>query len=114
MYEVYLSTQSQMLKSRLGLTYLADKNINLEVIDYIKDGLDMELLEQVSKALSLFPTEFIRKKEAKELGVLNEEYSFEEWLQIIIDHPRLLERPILMGENKAVIGRPAENFDQII
>ena len=101
-------------KSRLGLTYLADKNINLEVIDYIKDGLDMELLEQVSKALSLFPTEFIRKKEAKELGVLNEEYSFEEWLQIIIDHPRLLERPILMGENKAVIGRPAENFDQII
>ena len=100
-------------KSRLGLDYLIEKNRKLDVIDYIKVGLIKTEVADLSEKLSLPPSHFIRKNDLKKHGLThcNDE---ESWATLLVEHPYLLERPILVNNQKAAIGRPLENFDSIL
>ncbi len=103
-------------KSREGLQYLQDKNIQPEIIDYTKDGFDPTELARVIK-LSGEPLEnFIRKneKEYKELGLKDRNLSIEEFARIAAEHPKLLQRPIVESRGKAVLARPASRIDEIL
>jgi arsenate reductase len=103
-------------KSREGLELLKKKGISLHIKDYLKEGLSVAEISNLSKLLNLPPQEFVRKKEEiyKELKLDEKHLTFKEWCQIIADNPKLLERPILSTNKKAVIGRPTENLLTLI
>ncbi len=102
-------------KSREGIKYLESKKINFEVIDYIKNNLSSEQIRNILKKLQLKPIELVRKNEAiwKE-KYKGKDFSDEQLIKILINEPKLIERPIIVSEKLAVIGRPAENIDKLL
>lgn len=103
-------------KSRAGLGFLQDKNLNLTIKEYLKVPLFSEELLELFSFFDNDPTTLLRKKEDlyKELGLDNKILTLKEWAEVLIKHPQLLERPILKIGNKAAIGRPTENFLTIL
>lgn len=102
-------------KSREGVKYLESKKINFEVIDYIKNNLSSEQIRNILKKLQLKPIELVRKNEAiwKE-KYKGKEFTDEQLIKILSNEPKLIERPIIVYEKLAVIGRPAENIDKLL
>ena len=101
-------------KSRQALAILQKQNIDVQIKLYLQDGIDADEVVDLSKKLAMHPSEFVRKGEQayKDLGT--DEFSIEEWSAIIEEHPILLERPILVLNDRAVIGRPPEKILTII
>ena len=104
------------LKSREALKILEERNIDFEVVDYLKDGLKEKMLASLPKLLGLNYSEMIRTKEDayKELGLAGKNLSDKQWVSTLMKNPILLERPILIHENRAVIGRPTEKLLEIL
>ena len=96
-------------KSREVLSLLDSRTLNVEIKDYIKQGLEEDEVVLLSKKLELFPTEFIRKSETAYNALSTHDLSFEEWVNIICENPILLQRPIVVVGSRAVIARPKEN-----
>ncbi|MDB4837997.1 arsenate reductase (glutaredoxin) [Marinomonas sp.] len=97
-------------KSRQTLQLLEENNIQADIRLYLKDTPSMIELEQLLTQLGLSAIELMRTKEAiyKELG-LSKESTDGERLQAMLDHPKLIERPIVIHNNKAKLGRPPES-----
>jgi len=102
-------------KSREGIKYLESKKINFEVIDYIKNNLSSEQIRNILKKLQLKPIELVRKNEAiwKE-KYKGKNFTDDQLIKILSSEPKLIERPIIVSEKLAVIGRPAENIDKLL
>ncbi len=112
MYKIYHN--SRCSKSRAGLTYLKDKSVNFQTIEYLKTGLKMEHLDEILLKTNLKPLDLIRTHEdlyKKELKGKN--FTDQEWKKIIIDNPRLLKRPIVIKDKKACHAVPAEMIDDL-
>ncbi|MES9846601.1 MAG: arsenate reductase (glutaredoxin) [Candidatus Sedimenticola sp. PURPLELP] len=97
-------------KSRQTLQLLQDQGVEPEITEYLKTPPDAATLEKILDMLGLEPRDLMRKKEAeyKEAGLDNIELSREQLIQAMIDHPKLIERPIVIKDGKAAIGRPPE------
>ena len=106
----------QCSKSRTTLQFLKDKNIEPTVVEYLKSPPDAKTLDKLLNKLGMEPRDLMRKHEAeyKENQLDNISLSREELIQAMIDHPRLIERPIVVIDNKAAIGRPLENVMDIL
>ena len=102
-------------KSREGIKYLESKKINFEVIDYIKNNLSLDQIRNILKKLQFKPIELVRKNEAiwKE-KYKGKDFTNDQLIKILSDEPKLIERPIIVSEKLAVIGRPAENIDKLL
>ena len=102
-------------KSREGLTLLDNNKIHYEIIEYLKTPFKKEELIQLLTYLKMTPMDFIRKGESiyKE-KIKGKNLSDDEIIHVMIEEPKLIERPILLNKNKAVVGRPAENLLKII
>jgi len=101
-------------KSRLGLDYLKTKTEDFEVIDYLKTGLTKETLQQIIQRLNVKPVELVRTQEEYFKQQLKGKiFSDEEWIQIIIENPKLLKRPIIVNKYKAVWADPADLTDKL-
>ncbi|MBI1223026.1 MAG: arsenate reductase (glutaredoxin) [Bacteroidetes bacterium] len=97
-------------KSRTALGILKDNGIDPDIREYLKNPPTKQELEAVIKKLGISPLELIRQGES----IFKEKYkgknlSDTEWIEAMLTHPILIERPIFIKENKAVIGRPPEN-----
>ena len=105
-------------KSRQTLKLLEDVNIKLDIIDYLKDTPSVEELDYICRLLGVEPQLVIRVNEKlfSELGLsLNDKRKTrKQWLQILRDNPKLIERPIVIYRKKAIIGRPPERVYDII
>lgn len=103
-------------KSRAALALLTEKNINFETILYLENPPTTGKLAQIISLLDL-PTarQLMRTGEAiyKELGLANIDDE-QTLLAAMSNNPKLIERPILVGDNKAAIGRPLENITAIL
>ncbi len=95
-------------KSREALDLLKSNGVQVTIKLYLRDGIDSEEVVELSKKLGRHPSEFIRKNEPVYKALETDEFSIEEWADIIENNPILLERPILVVGNQAVIGRPPE------
>ena len=102
-------------KSREGIKYLESKKINFEVIDYIKNNLSSKQIRNILKKLQLKPIELVRKNEViwKE-KYKGKDFTDDQLMKILSNEPKLIERPIIVSEKLAVIGRPAENIDKLL
>lgn len=103
-------------KSRKTLELLEENNIKPTIIEYLQTPPTMQELEEIAAMLELHPRDFIRKRESayKENQLDNPELTEEELLTAMANNPILIERPIVVCNNKAVIGRPPENVLEII
>ncbi len=97
-------------KSRQTLALLESEGITPTVIEYLKTPLDAKAIQQLLSQLGLSPRELLRKGEAiyKELGLKEASLSDEALIEAMVNHPKLIERPIVVHNNKAAIGRPPE------
>ena len=91
---------------------LSEKNIKPTIIEYIKNPPSANEIKKIADKLNLHPQEFLRKndKRYKELNLSEFNGSKEELFQIIAENSRIMERPIIATDTKAVIGRPPENI----
>lgn len=103
-------------KSREARDILNELGIEFDTIDYLKDGLKEKLILALPSLLKLSYSEMIRSKEEvyKELKIADKKLLDEEWVKILMKHPILLERPILIHNGRAVIARPPELLKTIL
>lgn len=102
-------------KSRAGLQYLQDKNVDFEVVEYLKNPVSIEELEDLMMKLNKKPSEMVRtQEEIYKKQFKGKSFTDHEWLRIIVENPKLLKRPIIAKEYKAVWGDPAENIEEIL
>ena len=102
-------------KSREGLKYLESKKINFKIIEYFKNNLSSEQIRNILKKLQFKPIELVRKNEViwKE-KYKGKDFTDDQLIKILSNEPKLIERPIIVSEKLAVIGRPAENIDKLL
>ena len=102
-------------KSREGLTFLSEKNVHPKVREYLKDILTHHEVRTILDKLQIKPDELMRKNEAIfKSEIKGKKLTDDELIIKMVEYPRLIERPILVHGNRAVIGRPAENLMSII
>lgn len=97
-------------KSRETLQLIQEKGGEVEVIEYLNNIPSKEELTHLIQLLGITAEQLLRKGEA----VFKENFkgktmSNEEWIEVMIANPKLIERPIVVKGNKAVLGRPPEN-----
>jgi arsenate reductase len=96
-------------KSREALKLLQDEGCNIKIIDYLKNIPTKKELTDILTKLGLQAFDIVRKKESIYLEKFKTKtFTNDEWLQLLIENPILIERPIVIDGYKAVIGRPPE------
>ncbi|THD67809.1 arsenate reductase (glutaredoxin) [Robertkochia marina] len=102
-------------KSREGLQILEESGQSFEIIKYLENVPREEELKQVLQYLNMAPIDLVRKSES----VWKENYkgktmTDEEIIKAMTTHPKLIERPIVVKNSKAVLGRPPENIKSLL
>lgn len=103
-------------KSRATLQILEEKNIEPVVVEYLKTPPDAKTLDDLLAKLGMDPRDLMRKQEDeyKENHLDDESLSREDLIAAMIKFPKLIERPIVVANNKVVIGRPPEKVLDIL
>lgn len=101
-------------KSRAGLKYLRENNIEHEVFEYLKQPVTAFTLKTLLDKMGKNPLDVVRtqEKEYKE-NLKGKEISNEELLEFMAKHPKLLKRPIVEGDDNAVIAQPPEEIEKL-
>ena len=103
-------------KSRAALQLLRDRGVEPTVIEYLQDPPDPEALDHLLTLLGVEPRDAMRKqeKEYKDLKLDDPKLTRKQLVAAMAQHPILIERPIVVRGNKAVIGRPPERVEEIL
>jgi arsenate reductase len=103
-------------KSRQTLSLLEEKGIEPTVVEYLKDPPDAKTLKGLLKKLGLRPKDIIRRKEEpfKTLGLAEKLEDDQSLIAAMVQHPILIERPIVVSGSAARIGRPPESVLEIL
>ncbi len=102
-------------KSCEGLKYLKEKNVVFQIVKYIEEGISKLEIKEILLKLNKKPHEIVRIQEdyfKKELK--GKHFTDDEWIQILIENPKLIQRPIIVGKYKAVIAQPPALSDILI
>ena len=100
----------------MTMELLADKGFQADVVEYLKTPPTAEELEEILQMLKLQPRELMRTHEAeyKDNNLADESLSREQLIAAMVNFPKLIERPIVINNGKAAIGRPVENVIEIL
>ncbi len=103
-------------KSRQTLEILKGQNVDVEIIEYLKTSPDARTLKQILSYLEIPARELLRKGESayKEGGLDDRNLSEDELIAAMVEHPILIERPVVVNNGKAAIGRPPESVLDIL
>ena len=106
---------SRCSKSREYLNLLEHSGVEFEIIKYLETPPTFDELEALIGKLGINPIELIRKKEKLWLeNFKNKVFTSKELIQIMVSNPILIERPIVVNGNKAVVARPIEKTSEIL
>ncbi len=102
-------------KSRICLEFLQAEKMDFVLLSYLKQPLSRQELTVLLSKLEMSPSELVRKnevifKEAAKTKVLSEE----DILQLMLDNPKLIERPIVEVDGKAIVARPIERLEAFL
>lgn len=103
-------------KSREGLKYLKEKQVEFEIREYLKNPLKKVELKDILKKLNFSADDLLRKKETiyKELIKGNPNPNEDTLINWMLENPKLIERPIIINEQKAIVARVKEKIDDIL
>lgn len=99
----------QCSKSNAALDLIIQKGINAEIIDYLQNTPSKDELRNILIMLDMKPFDIVRKNEfTYQEKFVGQHFTDEQWVDILLQYPELIERPIVVQNNKAIIARPAE------
>ena len=101
-------------KCRNALHYLEDKGFKPEIVEYLKDTPTVEELKDILKTLGLKAKQLVRTSEGLYIEKFKDRnLTNQQWLKALVKYPQLIERPVILHNGKAVIGRSAEELLKI-
>lgn len=103
-------------KSRQTLDLLHQHAIEPDVVEYLKTPPDARQLERILDLLGIEPRQLMRRDEAeyRDNGLDDPALSRAQLIQAMVDHPKLIQRPIVISGNRAALGRPPEQVLEIL
>ncbi len=95
---------------------LRESGVSFEKVNYYIQPLTRKKLTELLRKMNLKPRDLLRKSEPvyKELGLAEDKFSDSELIALMIEHPDLLQRPIVERGDRAVLGRPTENLKELL
>ncbi len=103
-------------KCRATLKLLNERGADFEAINYYEVPLTAGQLRELLKKLGISARELLRRDEpiAQELGIGKKDFPEEELIELMVKHPDLIQRPIVVRGEKAVLGRPVEKVNALL
>ena len=101
-------------KSRQTLGLLEERGIEPEIIEYLSHPPTVDELKNILAMLGKGPRDIMRKKEAKEAGLDDAALDDEALIRGMVENPIVMERPIVINDGKAAMGRPPESVLEIL
>jgi arsenate reductase len=103
-------------KSRTALRILNERGVEFDSVNYYETPLTAEELRGLVDRLGISPRDLLRKDEQayRELKLGQRDLSDDEIISLMIDNPDLMQRPIVVRGNRAVLGRPPENVEELL
>ena len=103
-------------KCRATLGILEECAVEFDSINYYETPLNVEELRGLINKLGISPRDLMRKGEQlyRDLGLGERELSDDELIKLMVENPDLMERPIVVRGDKAVLGRPPENVQELL
>jgi arsenate reductase len=116
MSELFIYHNPRCSKSRQTLALLEEQGVKPEVIEYLKTPPSVASLSKIIAQLGISARQLLRKDEAeyKDLNLADESLSEQQLIQAMCENPKLMERPIVIYNGKAKIGRPPEAVLEIL
>ena len=101
--------------SRAGLEYLKEKTDDFEIRFYLKEPITKDEVKEILLKSNVSPEELVRKQEDYYKKMLKgKTFNTDEWIKILVDNPKLIQRPIVVGKLKAVLANPPQEVDKLI
>lgn len=103
--------------SRKALDVLRESGVDFEIVEYLKNPPTAAELNRIVKGLNKEPTDILRTKDKrfKELNLSKKERrSQDEWIDLMVQNPSIIERPIVINGNRVALGRPPESVKDIL
>lgn len=103
-------------KSRGALEILNDRGVPCDVVAYLQSPPDRKTLEEILTLLDVAPTRLVRRdRRFAELGLADADCETKEQVvDLLLEHPELMERPVVVKGERAVIGRPSERVLELL
>lgn len=102
-------------KSRAALELVRDAGVELPIREYLHDPLSIDELRRIVQLLALRPIDIVRRSEPQYAALaLGDATPDDDVLRAMAEHPILIERPILVRNGRAVVGRPPESVKEIL
>jgi arsenate reductase len=103
-------------KSRGALEILTEQDVDFETVEYLTEPVDRATLERIVALLPDDPADLVRKdKNFKSLGLDAADYTdAESVVALLLAHPELMQRPVFVAGERAIIGRPSENVLELL
>ncbi|HEX5842364.1 MAG TPA: arsenate reductase (glutaredoxin) [Pseudomonas sp.] len=103
-------------KSRSALQLLEERGLTPSIVRYLETPPDAAQLQELLRKLGLSPRQLLRsgEEEYQQLNLANPALSDAQLIEAMVSHPKLIERPILVAGDKAVVGRPPEKVLEIL
>ncbi|HNS29636.1 MAG TPA: ArsC/Spx/MgsR family protein [Tenuifilaceae bacterium] len=100
--------------SRSGLEYLKSKTTDIQVREYLKDPITKGEIKEILLKTNLAPHKLAREQEEYyRKNLKGKNFNEDEWIQIYMENPKLIKRPIVVGKLKAVIAIPPQEMDKL-
>ena len=113
MYKIYHNPRCR--KSREALSLLEDLGLKIVVVNYLTEPLSKSKLQEILVKIKLKPSQLIRKNEADWKAVPNRnELTQDQILDVLVEFPKTIERPIVTYKDKGVLARPLENLISLL
>ena len=111
--EVYQKPTCSKCRATIGL--LKERGASFEAINYYETPLTEQRLRGLIEKLGIAPRDLLRKGEQvyRDLNLARREVSADELIRLMVENPDLIQRPIVVRGNKAVLGRPPENVEEL-
>ncbi len=116
MSEITIYHNPRCSKSRQTLQLLRDRGVEPRIVEYLEDPPDAPALAELIRKLGIDAIDLVRRRETpfKDLGLASKQDDADALIAAMVEHPVLIERPIVVKGKKARIGRPPENVLEIL
>jgi arsenate reductase len=96
--------------------FLKERGVDFSKVNYYIEPLTKKKLTELIKKMDISPRDLLRKSEPvyKELGIASGDFSDAQLISLMVEHPDLMQRPIVERGEKAVLGRPTENVEELL
>jgi arsenate reductase len=115
MKKVSIYHNNRCSKSRQALAILQDRNVDVDIVEYLKEPFSISTLKRLVNRLGVRPIDIMRKGEQDfKAHIKGKDLTDDELFAFMVKYPKLIERPILVSGDKVIVARPPELVNDFI